>query len=420
VPAHRGGWKYGEKEHYVQKPMTSAGDFEVLLGQGTTPGKGIFPAKLPSWTAMAIGLFLVVIFALAAVAAIIVSVPETIRCPFVLVPQGGADPVHAPREGMLTQILTAETVDVRRGQELFVLRSQEIHNWTTELRTLDQDLEAIGKRAALLKANHETAVGIQTTRIQQYEKDLDYQQEYLGVLRDFLKRMEKLEAEGVLPTVEVLSQRLAASKGERDVAMTRQSRDMATLELASIQNEHRKQEGELELEKRKILVRMSALRQLLQGTQADLIPVCAPFDGTVVSVAKKNLGDVVTYGQELCRIARSDSTLIGKLSPPEDGVPRLAPGQKVQLFFRAFPYERFGSAMGTLQWVSPAAITSADGEHFMVHAVLDKPSITVRGEQKPLRAGMGGEARILVGKRTLIEYVFEPIRKLRENWKPGT
>jgi hypothetical protein len=33
----------------------------------------------------------------------------------------------------------------------------------------------------------------------------------------------------------------------------------------------------------------------------------------------------------------------------------------------------------------------------------------------PLRAGMTGTARIQAGRRTLIEYAFEPLRQLREN-----
>jgi hypothetical protein len=30
---------------------------------------------------------------------------------------------------------------------------------------------------------------------------------------------------------------------------------------------------------------------------------------------------------------------------------------------------------------------------------------------------MGGEARVVVGRRTMIEYAFEPIRQLRENMR---
>jgi hypothetical protein len=31
---------------------------------------------------------------------------------------------------------------------------------------------------------------------------------------------------------------------------------------------------------------------------------------------------------------------------------------------------------------------------------------------------MKGEARIVVGSRTLLEYAFQPIRQLRENMRP--
>jgi hypothetical protein len=37
------------------------------------------------------------------------------------------------------------------------------------------------------------------------------------------------------------------------------------------------------------------------------------------------------------------------------------------------------------------------------------------GQILPLCVGMRGEAHIIVGGRTLIEYAFEPIRQLRES-----
>ena len=39
------------------------------------------------------------------------------------------------------------------------------------------------------------------------------------------------------------------------------------------------------------------------------------------------------------------------------------------------------------------------------------------GQALPLRVGMKGDAQIIVGSRTLIEYAFEPIRQLRESIK---
>jgi hypothetical protein len=38
--------------------------------------------------------------------------------------------------------------------------------------------------------------------------------------------------------------------------------------------------------------------------------------------------------------------------------------------------------------------------------------------ERRLRVGMKGEARIVVGRRTLVEHIAEPIRQLRENLRP--
>jgi hypothetical protein len=54
----------------------------------------------------------------------------------------------------------------------------------------------------------------------------------------------------------------------------------------------------------------------------------------------------------------------------------------------------------------------------MALASLDKPSISSRaGKEMPLRVGMRGDAHIIVGGRTPIEYVLEPIHQLRENMR---
>lgn len=58
------------------------------------------------------------------------------------------------------------------------------------------------------------------------------------------------------------------------------------------------------------------------------------------------------------------------------------------------------------------------GRQFTAAASLDRKFIRVKNEERPLRVGMQGEARIAVGSRTLIEHAFEPIRQLRENLQP--
>jgi HlyD family secretion protein len=102
----------------------------------------------------------------------------------------------------------------------------------------------------------------------------------------------------------------------------------------------------------------------------------------------------------------------------EAGVPKLTVAQRVRYFFEAFPYQRYGTITGKLDWISPSAVTTADGSHFVALGSLDRYEISPGpGQVLPLRVGMRGQAHIIVGGRTLIEYAFEPIRQLRESMK---
>jgi len=102
----------------------------------------------------------------------------------------------------------------------------------------------------------------------------------------------------------------------------------------------------------------------------------------------------------------------------EAGLPKLAVAQRIRYFFEAFPYQRYGTVTGKLDWISPSAVTTADGSHFVALGSLDRDEISSRsGQALPLRVGMRGDARIIIGGRTLIEYAFEPIRQLRESMR---
>lgn len=164
----------------------------------------------------------------------------------------------------------------------------------------------------------------------------------------------------------------------------------------------------------KLKFRITALKSDLENSQQNMLSVRAPYDGVVISLTQRNAGSVVQNGQELCQLARVDAQPHARLLLGEAGLPKLAVGQRVRFFFDAFPYQRYGAVNAKLDWISPSAVSSPEGTHFVGLASLDK-SEKPHGKPLPIRVGMRGEARIVVGRRTLIEYAFEPIRQLREN-----
>jgi multidrug efflux pump subunit AcrA (membrane-fusion protein) len=138
----------------------------------------------------------------------------------------------------------------------------------------------------------------------------------------------------------------------------------------------------------------------------------------VISMDQRTVGSFVQQGQVLCQLAPKGAKPRARMILSEAGLPRLAVAQRIRYFFEAFPYQRYGTVTGKLDWVSPSAVTTADGSHFLALGSLDRYEISARaGQALPLRVGMRGDAHIIVGGRTLIEYAFEPIRQLRESMK---
>ena len=130
----------------------------------------------------------------------------------------------------------------------------------------------------------------------------------------------------------------------------------------------------------------------------------------------KNSGAVLREGETVAELVCSGEMLQAELVVPESGLGKLKRGQGVKLKYDAFPYQSYGVRYGTVAWLSPAATGTNEGSTFRAHVEIAESDMLVHGQSRPLIAGMSGKAEIVVGNRSLIEYVFEPLRQLRESY----
>ncbi|MGZ5002254.1 MAG: HlyD family efflux transporter periplasmic adaptor subunit, partial [Chthoniobacterales bacterium] len=219
---------------------------------------------------------------------------------------------------------------------------------------------------------------------------------------------------GGISQVELLRMRLDLAASEKDQSVAQRTVQEVNLERQRLEMDHSRQRGQDMAEIEKIKFRLAALMSDLENTEQNLLSLRAPYDAVVISVAQKNPGSVVQNGQELCQLARLDSKPRARLLLTEAGLPKLAVGQRVRFFFDAFPYQRYGAVNAKLEWVSPAVVATPEGPRFVALASIDE-DLAQRAKPLSARVGMRGEARIVVGTRTMIEYAFEPIKQLREN-----
>jgi membrane fusion protein len=88
-----------------------------------------------------------------------------------------------------------------------------------------------------------------------------------------------------------------------------------------------------------------------------------------------------------------------------------------QLQYQAFPYQKFGIQPGAVVKISRTAVSAqelpfpaASTEFYYVVTVKpEKEFVLAYGKQEPLQTGMQVDADIWLDRRTLLEWIFEPL-----------
>lgn len=374
----------------------------------------LLPSDPPSFVLRAIGWLLGAAALAAALIALFVTFPETVRCPFVLVSETGDEALLAPIQAVLAEVKLVEGAEVAQGDTLFVLRSDEIRHWQSQRSTQREELHALEARRLKLDEIEVSQLSAKDAHLVQLQREVAFREKQLATNREFLESMEKLDTQGGVPRIEMLNLRLNLAASEKELFIAQKWLLQGGLELDQIKIERARQRIDEASTAETLRIRLGALEQQLEHCEGDRMHIRAPYDAVVIALDRRSGGNLVRAGDSLAQLSRRGGQPQARLRLDESALSRLQSGQRVRFFFDAFPYQRHGTMTGRLEWITPAAVTAKETSHFMAVASLNPagtPSL-------PLRVGMKGEARIVVGSRTLVEHIFEPIRQLRENLRP--
>jgi membrane fusion protein len=388
----------------------------------------------PHWAARGLAYFVIGLFAVALLVSAFVRVPETVTGPFVLVPIRGADPVRSPRKGQVVAVRVLEGQSVQQGDPLFVLQSEPLGDRLGELATLRAQLA--GSDGALQNRENEYQQSRRADEQQQdmlqarlvsLESALKLKRERHDLSRQLAERYRGGYERGELSLGEYTPIQLEAQKlaeeliqYQGDYDETRSAIDKLRHEMDARAAAYRESRRSLEEDRERMRIRIATLEQELPHSADGQLQVAAACAGTVLRLRVSNAGAVVQEGDILGDVACSGQQLQAEVSVPQGAVARLSAGQGVKMLFDAFPYQRYGVRHGRVRWVSPAGVAAPDGAtSFMALVDLEDSGITVDGQVRPYLAGMGGDVRVIVGRRSLVSYAFEPIRQLRESMADG-
>ncbi len=294
-----------------------------------------------------------------------------------LVPDRGLLELRAPATGSLAEVHVAPDTVVEAGTPLFTVR-------------LDHTLAGEGAQTELLRDE---------VRVQ--EAALREQMHELGTL---------IANERLL--LQIKTAALARAAGLRDRGL------LAPADYEAVYAQYLQQQSALS----HLLLRQTGMRADAAELQKQQVRLMAEQDTTVLAPVRGRVAGVLR--QQSMSVAAQEPVLVllpeGALLQAELWLPSSAsgfvnPGQRVNLRYEAFPYQKFGVQHARISTITASTVPAHAGAPpvFRALATLEQQDILAFGSPHALRPGMALSADIIVDKRTLLEWLLEPLFSVR-------
>jgi membrane fusion protein len=359
-----------------------------------------------------------------------------------LVPEQGMVRVFASQPGVMTKVFVKEGDQVRKGQSLLILSTEQQSvalgdtqaNIARSLATRRDSLaEERGQNQQLLR-QQSAALSDRLTALrleqEQITEEISLQQSRLQLAIKSEKRQRDLLERGFISEQQVQSATEARLEQASKLHILNRNRMTLQRERLTLEGELKDLPLKMKAQAANIERSMSSIGQELAEAEARrevLVP--APQDGVVTAI-QAEIGGGVNPSVPLLIIVPSGSKLEAHLYTSSRAIGFIRAGQRVLIRYQAYPYQKFGHYDGIVTSISQSAIgpaempkqlagiTSLSGTEpaYRITVGLARQHVTAYGKPVLLQPGMQLESDVVVEQRRLIEWVLDPLYSFTGKW----
>jgi len=346
-----------------------------------------------------------------------------------LVPDLGLIKATAPAPGLVRKLLVSEGDIVEQGARIaeigFSTETAAGNTGERIARSIAAEAEAIKTRseAQIAKLIAERAQAERRIRglageLTQAKSQVRLQQERLRLAKDLVARSEGLVAKGYMTHKDFDARVSAALAAEQE--LTGQIRQVAAVERELVDLDGRLKALPIEIAAAQAERQAAdaSLQQRSIDTDARRTQfITASIAGRIAALPVA-AGQSVPAGATIAVLTPTGGRLEAELLTPSRAAGFIRREQDVRLMLQAFPFQRFGAVTGKVRSVSSTVLgpteiaipgINVQEPVFRVRVTLDRESINAYNETISLQPGMLLSADIVFDRRSLLQWLFDPI-----------
>ncbi|MGA9515887.1 MAG: HlyD family efflux transporter periplasmic adaptor subunit [Pseudolabrys sp.] len=350
-----------------------------------------------------------------------------------LTPTSGTSKIFVPQLGTIREIHVNEGQQVREGQTLLTIVTDQIAangldvnaTMVDTLRSqkdlLTGQIAAEEQRTKSERERLTATIGGIENEISQLQAQQKIQGERIRVEEEFVASAAALRKEGYMADTDFK---------RRQVVFLEQKQNLNSLnqQLAARQNQLTETRYSLQQLPTVMAGKIQGLRSELATAEQRIAEISgrrayvirAPAAGRV-SMLQATVGQFADPRRLQMEIVPNESALQAELFVPTRAIGFVRPGQEVRILYEAFPYQQFGTYSGRVLKISQTILTKSDTftpielkePAYRITVALDRPDIDAYGKKIPLQADMLLRADIILEKRSLISWLLDPVLSVR-------
>lgn len=398
---------------------------EEFLKRRVSPLEGSISVSQPlSWTVVTGVISTIVLTMLVYLATATYSRSEIARGE--LAPEGGVLQITPDRSGRVEQLSVREGEAVERGQKLAWVRSEQTGltgrgSQAEIIDAIERQERSISGQTVLAQRLGSFEAGEYAARIEGLQTELqaiaaqiEAQRNLVEIAAGEFALATKIGERGFISRRELSRREEALLDRRQQLAVLGQTRAAKLAALGEARQSRlaaaeRAQTASLDLDARQAAVSRDSLTSRAEQGYA----LVSPARGRVSAIAVHD-GEWVTSQDIVMMVVPARGKMVARIFVPGKAVGFVRAGQAVRMSLDAYPIGRFGALQGKIREVAavPVQRAVAGGEPMPFYlAVVDLPTpfVVAYGQRRSLLPGMTLDARIVIERRTFVQWMFDPL-----------